>query len=155
MAKKPDFDVISAHKYFSAECFNRTWDYMDKPIRTKNENEAMLHLSLASLWHWTQREDCTSTNLSIGYWQVSRVFALLRQADNARHYGELCLEASQKEGVPPYYFGTAYEALARAELVAGNLDKMELFLIQAHQVATMLTDPEEKKMLLSDLATIR
>jgi len=155
MAKKPDFDLQVAHKYFSADCFNWTWDYIDKPVRTKGEDEAMLHLSLASLWHWTQREDCTSTNLSIGYWQVSRVFALLRQADNARHYGELCLEASQKEAVPPYYLGTAYEALARAELVAGNLDKMEGFLIQAHQVATLLPDPEEKKMLLSDLATIR
>jgi hypothetical protein len=155
MSKKPDFDISTAHKYFSADCFNRTWDYIDKPVRTKSEDEVMLHLSLASLWHWTQREDCTSTNLSIGYWQVSRVFALLRQADNARHYGELCLEASQKEGVPPYYLGAAYEALARAELVAGNLDKMEGFLIQAHQVATLLPDPEEKKMLLSDLATIR
>ena len=155
MSKKPDFNISTAHKYFSADCFNRTWDYIEKPVRTKSEDEAMLHLSLASLWHWTQREDCTSTNLSIGYWQVSRVFALLRQADNARYYGELCLEAAQKEGVPPYYLGTAYETLARAELVAGNLDKMEGFLIQAHQVATLLPDPEEKKMLLSDLATIR
>jgi hypothetical protein len=155
MAKKPDFDLQEAHKYFSSKCFNRTWDYIDKPVRTKGEDEAMLHLSLASLWHWTQREDCTSTNLSIGYWQVSRVFALLRQADNARRYGELCLEVSQKEGVPAYYLGTAYEALARAELVAGNLDKMEGFLTQAHEVATMLPDPEEKKMLLNDLATIR
>jgi hypothetical protein len=154
MSKKPDFDISTAHKYFSADCFNRTWDYIDKPVRTKSEDESMLRLSLASLWHWTEREDCTSTNLSIGYWQVSRVFSLLRQADNARHYGELCLEASQKEGVPPYYLGTAYEALARAEHVAGDLNKMEGFLIQAHQVATLLPDPEEKKMLLSDLATI-
>ena len=155
MAKKPDFDLQIAHKYFSAKCFNQTWDYIDKPIRTKSEEDAMLHLCLASLWHWTQREDCTATNLSIGYWQVSRVYSLLRQADNARHYGELCLEASQKEGVPPYYLGTAFEALARAELVDGSQDKMEEFLIQAHQVANSLTDPEEKKMLLSDLATIR
>jgi hypothetical protein len=155
MANKPDFDLQVVHKYFSSKCFNQTWDYIDKPVRTKREDDAMLHLSLASLWHWTQREDCTSMNLSIGYWQVSRVFSLLRQADNARHYGELCLAAAQKEDVPPYYLGTAYEALARAELGAGNPDKMEEFLIQAHQVAASLVDPEEKKMLLSDLATIR
>ena len=34
-------------------------------------------------------------------------------------------------------------------------DEMEKFLIQAHQVAASLTDPEEKKQLLKDLATIR
>ena len=154
MVKKQDFDIFVAHKYFSADCFNRTWDYIDKPIRTALEVDSMLHLSLASLWHWTQREDCTPTKLSIGYWQVSRVFALLRQPENARHYGELCLEEAQKEGVLPYYLGCAYEALARAELVAGNRDKMGALLTQANQVAASLADPEERKMLQADLATI-
>jgi hypothetical protein len=155
MTKKPDFDLFSAHKYFAAQCFNQTWDYIDKPARTKSEEDSMLSLSLASLWHWTQREDCTPTNLSVGYWQVSRVFALLQQADNARHYGELCLEVSQKEGVLPFYLGYAYEALARAELVAGNRDKMADLLVQARQTAALISDAEEKKMLLKDLETIR
>jgi len=155
MAMKPDLDKTAAHRYFSAECFNRAWDYIDKSVRTKNEEDIMLSLSLTSLWHWTQREDCDSTKLSIGYWQVSRVYALLRQADNARHYGELCLDASQGEGVLPFYRGYAYEALARAESVAGNHKEMERYLIQAHQVAALLTDPDEKKLMLSDLATIK
>ena len=115
----------------------------------------MLQLSMASLWHWTQREDCTPTNLSIGYWQVSRVYALLRNADQAKHYGLLCLEAAKNEGVEPYYRGCAYEALARAKLIADNEDGMEKYLIQAHQIASSLTDAEEKKMLLKDLASIR
>jgi hypothetical protein len=155
MGKKPDFDIQAAHKYFSAECFNRAWDYIDKPIRNKNEEDMMLQLSLASLWHWTQRTDSTSTNLSVSYWQVSRVYALLRQAENARHFGELCLKISQGEDVLPFYRGYAYEALARAEMVAENEEKMEKHLIQAHQVAALLPDPEEKKQLLGDLATIR
>jgi hypothetical protein len=155
MGKKPDFDIQAAHKYFSAECFNRAWDYIDKPIRNKNEEDMMLQLSLASLWHWTQRKDSTSTNLSVSYWQVSRVYALLRQAENARHFGELCLEISLGEDVLPFYRGYAYEALARAEMVAENEEKMEKHLIQAHQVAALLPDPEEKKQLLGDLATIR
>jgi hypothetical protein len=155
MVKKPDFDLPAAHKYFAVECFNRAWDYIDKPARTNDQADKMLQLSFASLWHWTQREDCTPTNLSIGYWQVSRVFALLRQADNARHYGELCLEVSQKEGVESVYLGYAYEALARAESVGANEIEMERFLILAHQIAASLPDPEEKQQLLKDLATIR
>jgi hypothetical protein len=155
MAKKPDFDLQAAHKYFSAECFNRAWDYIDKPVLKSDEGDRMLQLSLASLWHWTQREDCTPTNLSIGYWQVARVYALLRLADQAKHYGQLCLEASKNAGVEPFYEGYAYEALARAELVADNEEGMEKYLIQAHQIASALTNAEEKKMLLKDLASIR
>ncbi len=155
MADKPKFDLQSAHAYFAAECFNRAWDYIDKARRSQSDNDQMLQLSLASLWHWTQREDTSATNLSIGYWQVSRVYALLRQADNARHYGELCLEAAKKQGVEPFYLGYAYEALARAEMAAGNEDAMEKQLIMAHQIAATLPDPEEKKQLLRDLAKIR
>ncbi len=154
MAKKPDFDLQAAHKYFSAECFNRAWDYIDKPALSSSEADMMLRLSLASLWHWTQRKDCTPTNLSVGYWQVSRVFALLRQADNARHYGKLSLEESQKEGVRPFCLGYAYEALARAEYVAGNLYDKEAYLKQARQIATTVKDEEEKKLLMDDLETI-
>jgi hypothetical protein len=155
MVKKPDFDLQAVHKYFSAECFNRAWDFIDKPIRKPDEDEKMLHLSLASLWHWTQREDCTPKNLSIGYWQVSRVYALLSQADLARRYGNLCLQAAQREGVPPFYLGYAYEALARAENVDGKMDNAEKYLVEAHQIAAMLSNDEEKKMLLADLSTIR
>ena len=153
--KKPDFDLQTVHKYFSPQCFNKAWDLIDKPVRKPAEDDRMLQLCLASLWHWTQREDCTPTNLSVGYWQVSRVFALLRQADMARRYGRLCLEVSEREEVPPFYRGYAYEALARSENVAGNLDEAEKYLVQAHQLAASLSDDEEKKLLLKDLATIR
>lgn len=115
----------------------------------------MLQLSLASLWHWTQREDLTPTNLSIGYWQVSRVYALMRQPDLARRYGNLCLQAAKQEGVPPFFLGYAYEALARAENADGKLDDAEKYLVEAHQIAAALTNQKEKKQLLADLSTIR
>jgi hypothetical protein len=110
MAKKPDFDLQKAHKYFSAECFNRAWDYIDKAVRSAEDDDRMLQLSLASLWHWTQRDDATSTNLSVGYWQVSRVYALTHQADQSKYYARLSLEAAQADGVLPFYRGYAFEA---------------------------------------------
>mgnify|MGYP001310921373 CR=1 FL=1 len=154
MTKEADFDLQVAHKYFAVECFNRAWDYIDKPTRTRDENDKMLELSLASLWHWRQREDCTQTNLSIGYWQVSRVYALMGQTEQARHYGEVCLEFSLTEGVLPFYRGYAYEALARAEATAGNQEAMQSYLDQARQVAEGSPVERAKKQLLDDLATI-
>src|ERR1700687_1872237 len=64
-----------AHRFFSAHCFNRAWDLIRKSNRTTIECEQMLQLSQASLWHWTQRSDCTPKNLSIGNWQLSRIYA--------------------------------------------------------------------------------
>ncbi|WP_395741367.1 hypothetical protein [Prosthecobacter sp.] len=69
-------DSASLHRAFSADCFNRTWQLLEKPDRTAEDDEQMLLLAMASLWHWTQREDCTLRHRSIGYWQVSRVYAV-------------------------------------------------------------------------------
>ncbi len=155
MAKNPDFDIDAAHKYFSAHCFNHAWDFIEKPERSEGEADQMLWLSRASLWHWTQRKDHTAKNLSVAYWQASRVFALLKQADNARHYGKLSLQEAEQGGLDPFHRGYAFEALARAEMVAGNHAEASQYLEQAHQNAALVTDQEDKKLLLADLATIQ
>ena len=155
MTKKTDFDHQAAHKYFSAHCFNRAWELIDKSERTPEEDEQMIRLSLASQYHWSQREDSSSTNASIGFWQTSRIFALIGQVDNARRYGQLCLDASQEEGVEPFYLGFAYEALARAEALAGNEQEMKAFLDNAKSAAEKIDKEDEKKMLLDDLETIQ
>ena len=43
-----NIDLENAHRYFSAECFNRAWDYIDKPERTPEEDLNMLTASMAS-----------------------------------------------------------------------------------------------------------
>lgn len=155
MMGEPEFDVDAAHNFFSADCFNRAWDLIDKPTRTPEEDEQMIRLSLASHWHWTQRSDCTQTNTSVAHWQTSRIYALLGQAENARRYGQLCLAASEGDDVLPFCRGYAYEALARAESVAGNRDKVKEYLQEARRVAETLPDPDTKKRLLGDLDTIK
>ena len=81
MAGKTDLDHQAAHKYFSAHCFNRAWDLIDKTDRTPGEDEEMIRLSLASQYHWSQREDANSKTASIGFWQTSRIYALLGQVE--------------------------------------------------------------------------
>ena len=155
MADGPGFDVDAAHKFFSADCFNKTWELMDKADRTAEEDEQMLRLSLASHWHWTQRPDCAPTHMSVAYWQTSRVCAILGQAEDARRYAHLCLAASKGDDVLPFYLGYAYEALARAESVAGNAEKAQEHVREARRVAETMPDPEAKKQLLTDLETIK
>jgi hypothetical protein len=154
MTEPPELDTTAAHRFFSVECFNRAWDLIDKNDRAPEEDDQMLQLGMSSLWHWQQRPDCSRQNLSVGYWQASRIFSLLKQADNARRYGLLCLESSQAQDVSPFYLGYAYEALARAEMVAGDTAKKEKFLEKARQTLEMIENPEEKKYLLADLEAI-
>ena len=154
MNAAPIFDLQQAHRHFSAECFNRAWGYIDKSARTAEEERAMLLLALASLWHWSQREDAKPENLSVGYWQAARVFALLGQTGNARQYGQLSLEQAQSPGVGPFYLGYAYEALARAEALAGKRTQAEEHLSLARLAAEKVAEADDRKALLADLDTI-
>jgi len=152
VSKTPEFDTAKAHRYFAVTCFNKTWDLIDKSDRTAEENEEMIRLTHASIWHWTQREDCKSTNLSIGYWQASRVYALAGRIEDARRYGELCLKHSHQE--VPFYLGYAYEALARAEKLAGNKELAAKHLAEAYRLAHQVEEADERKFLMDDLNSL-
>jgi hypothetical protein len=150
-----EFDIETAHQFFAAHCFNAAWNLMEKPNRTAEEDEQMLRLSLASHWHWTQRNDYMVKTQSIAHWQTARIYALMGQADNARRYAQLCLQASQNQNVAPIYLAYAYEALARAEAVAENPRDMTRYLDEARQIANTIAESDSKQQLLDDLATIK
>ncbi len=153
ISDKPDFDLTVVHRYFSANCFNKTWDFIDNPHRTEEEDRFMLQTAMTSLWHWSQREDAIPQNLSVGNWQVARVYALLGQADNARKYAKVSLTLA--DGFEPFYIAFAYEALARAEMVAGNKTKMQEYLDTAFALAEKVEDEEDKRVLMGDLGSIK
>jgi hypothetical protein len=154
MPDQPAFDLPAAHRYFAADCFNRAWDYVDKPERTPADDQQMLLLALSSLWHWTQRADATPQNLSIGYWQVSRVYCLLGQPENALIYARLSLKEAKSEGVEPFYLGYAFEALARAASLAGDATTTASAVISARRCVSHVYDEKNRKLLKADIATI-
>lgn len=155
IAVEPSFDLEAAHRYFSVEYFNRAWDLIEQEERTEEEDERMLHMSVASLWHWQQRADCTAKEMSIGYWQVSRIYALIGRSDNARWYADRCLEITEGAELPAFYMGYAYEALARAAMVGRNRSALFGYLQEARKWAAKEQNEEDRQLLLDDLATIQ
>ena len=148
------FDINAGHVYFSTKAFNRAWEYIEQGNqRSTDDDLLMLHTAIASLWHWMEREDVKAENLSIGYWQVSRVFNLLKQPDNARTYGLQALKYA--EGLEPYLKAYAYETLARAEMIADNRVIMMVYLEKAREMTNLVTDEEDKQLLLKDLDSLQ
>jgi hypothetical protein len=128
---------------------------IDKANRTPEEDEEMIELALAAHWHWSQRKDCTAVNHSIGYWQISRVYAILGQGQNALRYSQLCLDVSRAGDVAPFFLGYAHECRARAELISGNLSEAKQHLQEARRLSAQVTDTQDREQLLADLDTVR
>lgn len=153
MPKTPDFDLTAAHIYFSAHCFNATWDLLDKPERSPEEDRRMVALSQASLYHWLNRPDCGNQQISIGYWLASRVQAALGNASEAQRWAQVCLDYSGE--LEPFYLGYAFEALARAAHLKHDSASATALLTQAEAQAALVADKEDRDVLLKDLSELR
>jgi tetratricopeptide (TPR) repeat protein len=155
MSTPPDFDLQAAHRYFAVQCFNQAWELIEKTERTPKEDETMIRLSQASHYHWTQREEYSPTNRSIALWQLARIYTVLGRLDQARHYANLCLQASQEKSVDAVFVGYAYEALARVEKLGGDKQQVQRYLSSALEQVEKTEDEEDRQMLLDDLADLR
>jgi hypothetical protein len=154
MSHQPAFNLNEAHVHFSTELFNITREYIDQADqRSPEEDMTMLHTAIASLWHWAQREDVTLENLSVGHWQVSRVYNLIKQPHNARMYGLLALKYA--ESLDPIFKAYAYETLARAEMQSSNRVIMLVYLEKANATATLIQDEEDRTLLMKYLSSIK
>lgn len=145
-------DQAAAHRFFAVNCFNSVWGLLDRADRNAADNEKMVALAHASVWHWTQRDDCTPRNLSIGYWQLSRVYAVIGHGERARHYGQLCLDVSRDD--EPFYLGYAYEALGRAAAVLNDAKLTSGYLLKARDLAAAVKEGDDRQALEADLDSI-
>jgi hypothetical protein len=91
------------HKEMAINCFNAAWDLLDLHERTGQEEEQMIHLAHSSFWHWSQVEEHTPKNLSIGYWQLSRVYAVCGMGERSLYFAKCCEDISLKNHLEPFY----------------------------------------------------
>lgn len=151
-AKAPALDTEAAHKYFSAHCFNRAWDLIEKESRTAEDDRLMVALNQASIYHWLQRSDCGNEQLSVGFWQASRIQSLLGNAAEARRCAEVCLSYSGE--LAPFYLGYAHEALARSAKIAGDTQLSRSHKERAMKLAAEVKEPDDRELLLKDLQSV-
>ncbi|MEN6338970.1 MAG: hypothetical protein ABFD03_02460 [Clostridiaceae bacterium] len=98
--------------------FNETWDLIDKPDRTNEDNITMLHKAHASCFLW--REANSPVNNARGEWQVSRVYSLLGMGQPALLHGKYSLSLCLENGIGGFDLAFGYEAVARAYRTLGD-----------------------------------
>ena len=143
------------HRALGIELFNRTWDMMEQPSRTLAEDDAMLHMAHASAHHWrSEGSGATANNLARSEWQVSRVYTVLGRAEPAGYHARRCLEICQENGIGDWDIGYAYEAMARAAMVAGDTETAKSWTERAYAAAEQIARDGERRHLLEDLETL-
>ena len=147
-------DPISAneHRKLGAYLFNYTWSLIDRRPRSRAEDAEMLHAAHASRYHWgvVGRD----LNRQIGEWQISRVYSILGRAEPALYHARQALAIARRAHLGRFYLAYAYEALARAAAVAGRTRDRDRYVREARRVGGRIRDPDDRRILAEDLATV-
>lgn len=131
------------HRKVAAECFNRTWDYLEQKNRSLDDDQMMLNLAHASRYHWSFIGK--PWNFTTGDWQISRVYAALNQPDLALSFAKKALETSQKHNLSERLI-SAYEGMARAHAAATEYPLAREFVSKARvQLLAVSLDDENRK----------
>ena len=137
------------HRETAAQCFNKTWDYLEKKRRTSKENQMMLHLAHASRYHWGLVG--TPRNQAVGDWQTSRVYAAIGEPDLSLHFAKSCFELAQKNKLSDIA-PTSFEAMARAHAVGGNRKLAASYLDKARKlVRSSSIDKKDREIYLGQI----
>ncbi len=141
------------HKNLAVNLFNKVWNLIDLKNRSEEETETMINAAHASLYHWRQVGE--PLNFARSEWQVSRVYSLCARVEPALHHAANCLQICEQYGIGGFDLAFAYEALARAHAIEGNISKVKEFRELALAAAENIKEKDDKIYFLSELASIK
>jgi hypothetical protein len=136
------------HRKTAKQCFNKTWDLLEKKNRTAEDDAQMLHLAHASRYHWGLVG--TPQTVAVGEWQISRVYADLKQGEPALLFAksslDLCVESNLSNLLP-----SAYEGMARAYAIADQPQLAKDYVAKARKELESIKDEEDKKIYANQI----
>jgi hypothetical protein len=153
MSKKFNESELKSHEKMAKDCFNKTWDLLEKSERTEEEEIEMIHTAHASRYHWGVLVDNGKggpLNLQRGEWQIARVYTVLKRAEPALFHAERCLKITKKNNISDFDLGFAYEAMARAMAAAGEEKEFKKYYDLAEEAGKKIKDKGDKDYFFED-----
>jgi hypothetical protein len=134
---------LEFHRKIAKQCFNKTWDYLEKKNRTPDDDRQMLILAHASRYHWGLLGKARS--LAVGEWQISRVYADLKHAEPSLLFAKSSLELMISNNLSEL-LPSAYEGMARAYAVAQQSQLARDYIVKARKELESIKDEDDKKI---------
>lgn len=150
MTDEKRYTESEAHYVFAVDFHTRTWNLLDQPTRTHDEDERMLDYAHASLAHW--RVTGTARHHERGEWMLARVYAVLGEAELSLRHAQRCMELLEghKEEMEDFDFAFAPEALARAHAIAGNKAYALKYIALAQQAGEAIHEEDDRNIFFQE-----
>jgi hypothetical protein len=145
----------TTRRALAAALYNHAWDLMAIDHRTDEQIDELIHAAHASRHHWGELAADEPWRLARGEWLCSRVYAVLGRAEPSLWHARRCLGILEATGPgEDWDLPAAYEAMARAHVVAGDFDVAREWKTRGIAAAAAIADAEDRETIEADLATI-
>ena len=152
-AAAPAFELDTAdHRRLGKDLFNRVWTLLETPDRSAEQTAEMIHAAHASTYHWTVGGE--AAHRARGEWQCSRVYAVLGRPEPALWHARRCLDLCEAHGLAEWDLPAAFEALARASLVAGDAAAAAAWKAKGLAALDRIADPDDREPIEADLRAL-
>lgn len=145
-------DDAEWHRTFAKAAFNRSWDLIDQPDRTPEDDAELLRTVFASRFHWEPIGD--DENKAVGDWLIAHAASHLRLPQLALTFASAALDRTVAAGRTDWLLASCYEGVARAHAVAGNVAERDRYIQLARDTLENVDDPEDRELVESQLNTI-
>jgi hypothetical protein len=144
------FTLEEADLHFAKALNGKVWELLQKPERSRAEDEQMIHAAHASCYHWLSAG--TNLHYQRAEWLIAHVYTELGLAASALYHAYRCLELTNQHAdlMMDFDRAYAYEAVARANALAGNQDEALQYLQLAEASGRTILNEEDKNIFLAD-----
>jgi DNA-binding transcriptional MerR regulator len=147
----------ATQRQLGVDLYNSTWTLIEKADRTAAETDEMIHRAHASRWHWARAAGSRTINLARGEWLCSRVYATLGRGEPALWHARRCVEINEAlsaDDRDSWDLAGAYEAMARASIVAGDTASGALWKAKALAALADIDNADDREPIAQDIATL-
>jgi tetratricopeptide (TPR) repeat protein len=150
MNETKTYTLEEAHQHFAKTLNGKIWELLQKPERSKSEDELMIFAAHASCYHWLNAG--TGLHHQRAEWLISHVYIELGIAESALRHASRCLELTNEfaDLMKDFDSAYAYEGIARANALVGNRDEALKYIQLAEESGQAISNDEDKSIFLGD-----
>ncbi|HEV7865041.1 MAG TPA: hypothetical protein VGR20_20255 [Acidimicrobiia bacterium] len=152
VVEEGDEEAARWHRRFAVDLFNRSWDLLEQPHRSTDEDAEMLAAAFGSAWHWQQVG--TAENRALGDHQISKVASHVGQPALALHYARRALEAIEIGHFGDWQVAAAYEGMARACAAAGDIPGRDYWVQRCSVALGAVPDAGDRSVVAEQLLNL-
>ncbi|MCY3412851.1 MAG: hypothetical protein INQ03_14535 [Candidatus Heimdallarchaeota archaeon] len=146
-----DLTEKEVHRKLAINCFNATWDLIEKENRTDEDDLMMIHLAHSSQYHWRQATPDEPIKFQRGNWQIARIYTLLEHKKEALYHAKICLSLTEKHDFKDFDLAFAHECMARAYALNNNRELSEKQYKLAEEAGSKIKEQGDRDYFFKDL----